>query len=450
MNFKISRRDLLKSAALTALLSPIISSTMPVRAAPVAPKRLLVLFTPNGLVWPDQAPNGPETTFDIGNYFRPLDVHRADLIALTKMATGGQPYGENTEIGHVSGGIGCLTCTPDEKTRMATGPSVDQFIAQKLKAQGLAPMLKAPVFSCMAEGVSSYSHSFFESAGKPVAIVRDVKKAFDALFYDFAKSSGATAAAYLAKKQSILDGAWDDCKSYVPALPSEGRELLEYHCTRIRELETNLQRTVDVCTPPAGALDKVSALDGNDPRNYPAITDFYWELLEVALMCDMTRVASFAFGGVAARFNMPWLDVPLIDKVNTGETNVRDHHSWTHRGSSGKETVGLFMRWYSQKIAELVTRLKKVNSVGKRLLDSTVVFWTTEFGSDPHNTYDIPNFIFGNGGGAFKTGRHLAGTNEPKDSHALMVSLIKMMGITDVNQFGHPGGGTGPLSKLAG
>ena len=49
MNFKINRRDLLRSAALTALLSPIIGATMPAKAAPIAPKRLLVLFTPNGV-----------------------------------------------------------------------------------------------------------------------------------------------------------------------------------------------------------------------------------------------------------------------------------------------------------------------------------------------------------------------------------------------------------------
>ena len=38
--------------------------------------------------------------------------------------------------------------------------------------------------------------------------------------------------------------------------------------------------------------------------------------------------------------------------------------------------------------------------------------------------------------------------NDAKDTHALFVSLIQAAGVTGVNQFGHPGGGSGPLSLM--
>jgi hypothetical protein len=441
------RRDLLLGAGAAALLAPILRATM-ARAEPEPAKRLVVLLTPNGLNYLDAAPSGPETAFDLGDYYAPLEAHKGDVIALTGMHIGGVPYGSNSETGHRSGGMGCLTCTPDESTGWATGPSIDQLVARKLAEQGLAPYVRAPVFSVGASGTSDYAHSFYETAAVPVPLVDDPLAAFDALFHDLAGGSEEETAQLLARKKSVLDAAWKDCKSFVPDLPSEGRALLEYHCDRIRELEQNLEGLAGLtCTPPTSALATVSALDRNNPDSYPALVDFFWELIEVALVCDATRVVSFSFGDTGARFNMPWVDPPLLSAVDTGETNVKDHHSHTHAGT--RESVGLFMNWYAMKIAALFDRLKAPLPDGSRLLDSTIAYWTTEYGAGgAHDNANVPMFVLGSAGGRFQTGRHLAYDNDAAHTHALMVSLIQAMGITGVDQFGHPAGGSGPLAAL--
>jgi hypothetical protein len=446
---KIDRRDVLRSAALTFLLAPVMRATM-AKAAPSNAQRLLVLFTPNGLNYKDAGPSGTETDFALGDYFKPIERHKADLVAFSGMHIGGVPFGENSEYGHRSGGMGCLTCTPDLKTGRATGPSVDQLIARKLNEQGKAPYLRAPVFSVGASGVSGYAHSFYEAAGKPVALQNDPKLAYDSLFAGITAGMGQDPAKIFAKKKSILDVAYADCQSYLPALPTDGRALLDYHCQRIRDLETNLQNGLAAtCTPPKEALDPVATLNKSDPRSYPALTDFFWKLIEVALLCDLTRVISFSFGETASRFNMPWLTVPTLATVDTGEMNVKDHHSHTHAGT--RETIGLFMNWYSTKISELFDRLRAPQPGGGRLLDTTLAYWTTEYGSGgPHRNADVAMFTLGSAGGRIKTGRHLTAKNDAKQTHALFVSMIQAMGVEGVNQFGHPMGGSGPLAALAG
>ncbi len=445
--FKLRRRHLPQGAAAATLLWPVIRATM-ADAAPSPVKRLVVLFTPNGLNYVDAAASGTGPGFSLGDYYGPLEPHRADLIALTQMHIGGVPYGQNTETGHRSGGMGCLTCTPDELTQHATGPSIDQFVARKLTEQGIVPYVRAPVFAVGAEGVSTYAHSFYEAAGLPVPLVNDPGVAFDSLFHDVVAAMGQDPAVLLLRKKSILDAAWDDCRSYSSELPAEGKALLDYHCERIRELEKNYESVYgSICVAPQDALAMVSSLDRNDPNQYAPLTDYYWRLIEVALSCDLTRVMSFSFGNTAARFSMPWVNPPTLSTVDTGETNVKDHHSHTHAGT--RDSVGLFMNWYATKVAELVTRLKTVRPDGTRLFDSSIVHWTTEYGGPAHSNADVPMFLFG-GGGNFATGRHIAFDNDAKHAHALMVSIIQAMGITGVNQFGHPGGGSGPMAELYG
>ena len=440
-HLEISRRTLLTAGPLALLLGGVERKVT--AGVEDAPRRLVTLFWPNGLNFRDAGPSGGEFDFSLGDYFAAFEPHRDELIAFSGLHIGGVPYGTNSEYGHRSGGMGCLTCTPDEGTGHATGPSIDQLVARLSFEQGLAPVRRAPVFAVGTSGVSDYAHSYYESAGEAVPLVGDPVAAYESLFSDLMPEE---AQLLIARKKSVLDVAYGECKGYLPSLPGEGKLLLDYHCDRIRELEQNLQ--VLSCTSPADALAQVSGLDYQDPNNYPALTDFFWQLMEVALLCDATRVISLSFGTTASRFLMPWIDAPVIDQVDTGEMDVRDHHSHTHAGT--RETVGLFMAWYTAKIAELVTRLKTVQPDGSRLLDTTTVLLVTEYGASDgsHSNADAASFVFGSAGGRFATGRHLALDNDAAKTHAMMVSIIQAMGITGVDQFGHPGGGAGPLDAM--
>ena len=450
---KLDRREILKHAAMAALIGPVMRATM-ARAADPPVRRLVVVFQPNGLTYVDAGPNGGETSWDVGDHFRPYDRHKSDLLAFSGMHIGGIQFGVNQETGHAAGARGCLTCMPDGGNDFATGPSIDQFVARKLFEQRLAPYVKAPVFAVGGNGADPANHwqPWYESSGRKAAITLSPRAAFDGLFAGFTASTGTTIDRVVARRKSILDLAYADCKAMLPALPAEGRELVDYHCARIREVEQSLDAMRPggpSCEVPDAALGAVQGRDIYNPSSYPALASFFFKLIDAGLRCDLTRVAGLEFGYAATRFNMPWVNAPLIGEVGTGEYNVNDHHSYHHVGN--REVLGRFMNWYAEQIATFVDLLKVPGPDGTRLLDSTMVHVTNEFGGDgtPSNHYNgnVPMFVFG-GGGAFRTGRHLRFDNDGKHHHALMVSLIRGMGITGVDQFGHPAGGSGPLARM--
>jgi hypothetical protein len=445
-HYKINRRSFIASSSTALLLAPVMRATMAQNAPPV--RRFVSVFIPNGLNVLEADPSGGETTWDIGDYYRPLEKHKSIVTALSGVHIGGVPFGKNSEYGHRSGGMGCMTCTADEGTGKATGPSIDQFIAQKLFAQGKAPSRRAPVFGVGASRIPTYAPVFHEAAGVVAPTETDVQAAYDSLFAGVTGTSAASKA--VQRRRSLLDVAFADCKGYVPALPAEGKTVLDYHCTRIRELEQELAAAApQACTPPSGALSTIKATPKlGSPDAYREMTDYFFKLIEVALLCDITRVASFTWGDDAARFNMPWLNVPVIAGVDTGERNVKDHHSHTHAGT--RETMGLFMNWYSTKLAEFIDRLRAPLPTGGSLMDSTLLYQITEYGAGgPHTNYNTPMFVYGTLGGTLKSaGKHLKQKNEGKEHHALMVSMIQAMGITGINQFGHPGGGSGTLTGV--
>jgi hypothetical protein len=473
MSIPLRRRELFTSAAAMALLAPVLRAEE-ARAQGAGIKRFVTLCHPNGNDYgaPGQGgPHGASTGFNFGPFYQALERHRSDCIALTGMRLGGIPWGTERpdEVGHASGGWACLTARSSQGTSSATGPSVDQFIAKKLFEQQRAPTANAPVFRVGALSSSSWQ-SHYEAARLPVPHISTPTQAFSTLFRNVmgGGSTGSQAVAQaVARKRSILDAAWQDCRGALTVLPASGRVQVDEYCQRIRDLETSLQTPVvpsgPTCTAPA--VGTLATINPDDPANYAAITAFFFQCIEAAFVCDVTRVASFTFGSPSVRFNMPWLGLPSYD-FGSGITGS-DHHTYSHGALPTQLTR--FVNWYAQRFGELLDRLAARQTDGSRLLDSTLVYWTGEIGNSYpagaggalHDVASHTMFLFGSMGGLFRTGRLHAYPSIPFANyqsatakadatrhHALLVSLIQAMGITGVNQFGDPNGGSGPLQAL--
>lgn len=470
--FRFRRRDLFKSAAAMALLGPILRATE-AKAQGTAIKRFITLCHPNGNdIGSVGGPSGSGTNFNWGLFYPALERHRAETIVLKGVRLGGIPWGSEKpdEVGHASGGWACLTARSSQNTSTATGPSVDQFIARKLFEQQQAPTANAPVFRVGPMNGGWQMH--YEAAARPVPHITTPADAFRMLFSNVMGGGQTGSMAVnqaILRKRSILDTAWNDCKAGLTAIPSEGRAQLDEYCARIRDLETSLQTpvmtpVVSTCAPPA--VGTLATIDPNNPANYQAISEYFFRCIEMAFLCDVTRVASFTYGTAAVRFNMPWLNLPTHD-FGSGITGS-DHHTYSH--GDLPQQLARFVNWYTERFASLLDRLKTVQADGTKLMDSTLVYWTGEIG----NTYptgaagtlhDIGThvmFVFGSMMNTFRTGRiHTFGSSpfigqtstqarqEARTHHALLVSLIQAMGVQGVNQFGDPNGGTGPLAVLS-
>jgi hypothetical protein len=168
-------------------------------------------------------------------------------------------------------------------------------------------------------------------------------------------------------------------------------------------------------------------------------------------------VVGISFGSGASRFAIPEkYGVPTSPKVDSGDSGPQ-MHAWTHRPKSDPNTtqaLKIFYNWFSDRVVKLVDKLITTKDAdGRPLIETTVVLWTSEFGSGgPHTNVNVPVLLFGDSAGAWKTGRQFSVTGDSATRalplHALFVSIIRHMGLASIDTFGNAG--RGPLDWLQG
>jgi len=463
----LSRRNLLKHTALAALLAPVIRQR-DAHAAAAAPRRVILVYSGNGPMEALGPASGTETSFQIHDWWKPLEPHRAEGIFLSHMAATGTNVvpGESHGLGGaIYGGAGAYY---GGNPYCNTGPTIDQLIGKHLENENRQGAIRSVVWG-LARGATGEAFS----AGSGIDILPELnpQNAWKTMFSRFVPPSegGAIAAAtLLARKKSMLDFVVNDCKSMGDALGTQGRRLLEEHCSALRTMEKSVVETPAVtqdCAKPTDPGTRTWA----DPENIDAQMDAFVDLMAKTLACELTHVIGFSLSGQAARNQLASsYDVPSSPLADSGDSGPA-HHPWTHMPPSPEKTKAfrIFQTFYSAKVAQLVAKLKTTNDVsGKPLIDSTVVVWLSEFGGSPvnqdgHQVGSAPAIVFGNGQGTFRTGRYIRGKcpglrDEPmakmqaagEDMARLLISIMNYMGLPD-KTLGKTGV-NGPLPELYG
>ena len=95
----------------------------------------------------------------------------------------------------------------------------------------------------------------------------------------------------------------------------------------------------------------------------------------------------------------------------------------------------------------MIDRLKAIPEGDGSVFDNTVILWTNEQSrGNNHDRRNLPYVLAGSAGKFFQTGRFVQFPSNTAHNH-LLVSLLNSMGI-DVNEFGNPTYGTGPLTGM--
>jgi hypothetical protein len=468
----------LANAALMTLLAPVVRQ-LDASAAPAAsPRRIILLYSPNGPMSATGPATGTETAFTLHDWWKPLERHQADGIFMSHMA----PTGAGTVVGngHQLGGqtYSGFGAGVGSDLYAQKGATIDQIIGKRLQSEqraGIAPSLVWGNYKQSQAGGTG--DAFAVAAGRNIIPETDPSNAWTQLFASFMAPTQdpaalKRAAALLARNQSILDFVIQDCSSLQGALGAEGTRLLDDHCSAVRNMETALMSgmtgAVSSCAKPVNPGKK----DWANPENIDSQTSSFIDLMATTLACELSHVIAFQFGGQAARnrlattYHVP--SSPLTDSGDPGDIGPA-HHPWTHQGNSDLKTqaMQIFTTFYATQVALLIDKLKTtLDASGKPLLDSTVVLWPSELGgnennTDFHQTGAVPVMLFGNGQGTFKTGRYLHGKTADtgssgsgyqeagRDMARLLVSIQQYMGLTDVNTVGATGV-NGPLLALNG
>jgi hypothetical protein len=435
---RLSRRTILRGAGGAAIALPLLEAMLPRRArAAGSPKRFIVMFSPNGTL-PSWAPTGSELSFALSPILAPLAAHQADLVivqGLLQQGGGGD--------GHQNGISGMLTGSPlnpgpfagvgGPPAGWATGPSVDQRIAEALAAPTPFRSLELGV---QVGAADDWGRMIYRAANQPLPPTDDPVAVYDTVFSDLHTDPVALAHQRIRHK-SILDAVGAEYTRISAQLGGSDKQRLDAHLTAIREVETRLTTNL-VESNPACADPKVPAVAAQNNDSFATVGGIQMDLLTMALGCDLTRVASLQWSRSVSQVRFTWLGI------------ADGHHDLSHRSDSDSDAVTKLTQintWYAQQMAGLVARLKATrDATGATLFDNTLVLWCNELAKgNTHSRQDAPYVLAGTGGGPLVTGRYLNYEGQGLAHNNLLVSILNAMDIPDTT-FGQSSWCTGPLS----
>lgn len=440
---QLSRRTFLKGLGATSVALPLLPSLTAHAQSGTFPKRLLIMFSANGTVPFRWAPTGGETNWAINanDILTPIERHRDDILILegvdmvsTRFGIGD---GHQKGMGHMLTGTellpGPFQGGGDAGTAgYAGGISVDQHIANEVHA---GQKFKSLEFGMLCGNPTNWSRMSYAGPDQPITPRMDPYDAFNTVFGDVGADPFGLEQMRL-KRQSVLDNVKADLDRLKPKISAEDAVRVESHLESVRAIEQRLLTGNELglaCEPPnmGGMIDP----GAND--NFGAIGDLMIDLIVMSFACNLTPVATlqwsrsvsnvdFNFAGIGAR-----------------------HHDLSHESDSNGSAVENLVqinRWYAEKFAQILDKMKAIPEGEGTLLDNTVVVWVNELGKgNSHTRNDVPYILGGSCGGYFRTGRYLQYDQDPHNN--FLVSLCNAMGV-QTNTFGNPAYCTGPLPNL--
>lgn len=408
-------------------------------AAVPAPKRLLIAFSPGGLHNNRWKPTGSETAYTLTPVLSPLESVKKDVLIMS-----GVLYA-NANMHMQSAGLLTGVATGPASTvavNWGGGVSIDQVVAQKLAG---ATKLRSLYLSTMSRDTGDASTRIvYQGAGQTVAPMVDPWAAFQAIFEGVAKPGGESAEqmAQRARRLRWMDTALLDARRLEARVNGEERCRLQKFTASLEEVKASVSKVAVAgsCTPPTlSSRDATGALLGKPTYHaqVPRIAQANMDLVVNALQCDVSRVAVLQygkFGGGGGDLRFPF------DPVNVDEPHHELGHLTTPDALVKLERIH---KWYVAQLASLVARLKSIPDGAGTMLDSTLLWWTTD-GNDAaaHRSNDVPQFL---AGGGVRGGRWLAKNAEPHQK--LLTSVAHMMGVA-TDGFGDRSISTGPSSGL--
>ncbi|MFV8749181.1 DUF1552 domain-containing protein [Nannocystaceae bacterium ST9] len=419
------------------------------------PRRLLVVFHKHGTVYQnwkirrDGLDELHDGEFGLGDLaaeqfslaLRPLHRHRSNLLVLDGLALL-TPYTDTiSNIFHEKGQVAALTgerVDAGAGLPLARNASVDQRIADRIARPDRLRSIELVV------GDGNYAPINHRAAGQALALEGELLAVWNRMFGPSQGLVGVDAgphADWVASRQArLLEQAAADHRRTARQLSGQQRERLELHRSLLASLERQVEGLRGIACAgvelPSGELGWLERFD------------LAKQLVVAGFACDLTRVATLAFGD----------DVPL---ALIGGTGSHVHNDYAHAMLDGAHPAEVMTNYYalfSDRVAALLDALAEIPEGGGSLLDSTTVVWVGELGNGVHGYEPWPVVVAGGERSPFRLGRYLRwaprtpaprpdwphdGLHEPGwpnawagvPHHHLLVSLARAFGL-DLDSIG--------------
>lgn len=434
-----SRREFLRNLGIGAAAMPFVLNLPSLALANTAPtrrQRLVIMFSPNGVIpktfWPDEEGE----TFTLKESLMPLQAFQKQTLLLNGVSDKIRGDGDN----HMRG-IGCLlTGTElfpgniqggsDTPAGWSKGISIDQEIRKFLQASpSTRTRFGSLEFGVMVpERAETWTRMSYAGPNKPLAPIDDPYQMF-AKLYGRMKDQESL--------RSILDDLQEDFKKVESVVSAEDRKLLDEHTTFVREMEQELK--ADASPEIGHAVPQLEPGVKEDDDNIPRLSKLQIELMVNSFAADFARVATLQYTCSVGNSRMKWLGVD------------EGHHQLSHEPDSNKDARAKLTKinhWYCEQLAYLAQRLAETPEPGGSgsLLDNTLIVWSNELGKGNSHSLDNIPFVLVGGGLDFRMGRSIKLKGAPHNR--LLMSLAHGFGHR-IEKFGNSDYcADGPLGTL--
>ncbi|WP_182867954.1 DUF1552 domain-containing protein [Stieleria mannarensis] len=431
-----TRRRFLRDLGIGTAALPFLSGLNSLHAGdsnaepPTRPKRLVILFSPNGTLpdefWPDSL--DPSGELSLKPMLAALEPFRDQTLVLK---------GVNNQVGgdgdnHMRG-MSCLLTARQlnpgniqggghTPAGWASGISIDQEVRNHFQSNDQTRTR----FGSLEFGVAvpdradPWTRMCYAGSDRPVAPIDDPEQMFQKLY------GGAQDRQTVA---SVLDHVSEDLAKLSRKLSAADRQMLEQHLDNVRQLETQIAAAAsesELVHPEPEIDPNIELVNDNTPE----ISRMQIDLLVNSLANDLARVATLQFMRSVGQARMRWLDIE------------EGHHSLSHEPDGDEQAHEKLRRinaWFAGELAYLAKRLSEIPEPGRdgeSLLDNTQIVWLNELGKgNSHTLNDIPFLLVG-GGAGFKTGRAIDFGGVPHNR--LWMSLAQGLGHQGLTSFGSP------------
>lgn len=465
----LTRRRLLQSLGVSMALSPLIPLLNASGQEATRPKRLILLFTPDGMAardWNtvvDWKPQGTETDFTFHDVHTPLDAFKSKIVVPWGLTMSAGGAGEAHAFGMAGLWSGATLNQPHQgadfdggngnRTGWGSGITVDQLVAQASNPaapyQTLATdTVQQTRYRTVELGVqtgnpTSLTRMIYAGDKQPIHPETDPRKAFNRLFDGVTPSASPAPTAPVedpaavrqrVEQKALVDRLKGDLTRLRGKVGAAEYQKLDKHLEGLLALERRIEG------PPSTSLAVGCTLPAAPPEapmrggaSYPDQIGQMIDVLAHALACDVTRVASLQLSYGFSNVTHTWLGQNIA------------HHTMSHDGADHRAELQAIDKWYATQIATLLQKLDSVSEGDGTLLDNTLIVWGRELGSTAHRMERVPLILAGGAAGALAGGRNLGFDKQP---HAkLLVSIANLMGV-DVNGIGDREPDSGPLAGL--
>ena len=420
-----SRRKFLRQAGISAaaanLMMNLPSLAMAGGTEAAAKKRLVIVFSPNGVIpkhfWPEKM--GQD--FELKRILEPLADFKSQTMTMHGLCNRIRGDGD----GHMRG-IGCLLTGielfpgdiqggSDTPAGWSQGISIDQHIKNNLQlGADTQTRFGSLEFGVMVpDRADTWTRMSYAGPNQPVAPIDNPYQMFDKM-YGQTKNRALLA--------SVLDDLSDDFRKVEQLISVEDRRLLKDHVEMVREVEKELQLELAQQEKQSDVGHAIPQLPPNvreENDNIPQITRMQIELLVNGFAADFNRVATLQITNSVGQPRMRWLGID------------EGHHQLSHEPDSNEEAYEKLIKintWYCEQVALLAKRLSETPEPGAdgSMLDHTTIIWTNELGKgNSHTRNNIP-FVLVGGGLGWKMGQAMDFGSVPHNR--FLMSVCEGMG----------------------